>query len=63
MINMNIFLIICLITDIIAGLVIVIAYILNRQLDKEIEKLYFRLGEGTKEIGKAKKIRTKWQIY
>ena len=56
MINMNIFLIICLITDIIAGLVIVIAYILNRQLDKEIEKLYFRLGEGTKEIGKAKKI-------
>ena len=58
MINMNIFLIICLITDIIAGLVIVIAYILNRQLDKEIEKLYFRLGEGTKEIGKAKKIGT-----
>ena len=58
MINMNIFLIICLITDIIAGLVIVIAYILNRQLDKEIEKLYFRLGEGTKEIGKAKKIWT-----
>jgi hypothetical protein len=56
MINMNIFLIICLITDIIAGLVIVLAYILNRQLDKEIEKLYFRLGEGTKEIGKAKKI-------
>lgn len=56
MINMNIYLIICLITDIIAGLVIVLAYLLNRQLDKEIEKLYFRLGEGTKEIGKAKKI-------
>lgn len=63
MINMNIYLIICLITDIIAGLVIVLAYLLNRQLDKEIEKLYFRLGEGTKEIGKAKKIWTKWQIY
>lgn len=58
MINMNIYLIICLITDIIAGLVIVLAYLLNRQLDKEIEKLYFRLGEGTKEIGKAKKIWT-----
>ena len=56
MINMNIYLIICLITDIIAGLVIVLAYLLNRQLDKEIEKLYFILGEGTKEIGKAKKI-------
>ena len=56
MINMNIYLIMCLITDIIAGLVIVLAYLLNRQLDKEIEKLYFRLGEGTKEIGKAKKI-------
>lgn len=56
MINMNIYLIICLITDVIAGLVIVLAYLLNRQLDKEIEKLYFRLGEGTKEIGKAKKI-------